>query len=229
MWKLVEILAAELCKKFPVPYDELVADGLEGAARAARKFEPERGWQFQTYARHRIRGQMLDGVRKHDYLSRTERRRVSAEIREADDAGELYADKRTAIPLSLDSGLGGELADLSFADLLVDQSKPFDDHLADLQVLGRAYRALEPRLRDVLGWIYLDDMSAVDIAQRLDVSQSRVSQLHTEALHEVRVLFLRMECDTSRMTAQVLEYGRRKRKANRDPLVNLLDFWAGEE
>ena len=71
---LVEYVAGMLKKRLPmVEYDELVADGNLGLVKAARAFDPTRGVRFQTYAFQTIRGHIIDGLRRRDYLSRSQR------------------------------------------------------------------------------------------------------------------------------------------------------------
>ena len=76
----VHVLAKrlQLCLPPCVTYDDLVGAGTIGLIQAVDRFQPSRGLQFGTYARHRIRGAMLDFLRGEDPLSRTERRRIRA-------------------------------------------------------------------------------------------------------------------------------------------------------
>ena len=76
----VHVLAKRLQLRVPpcVTYDDLVGAGTIGLIQAVDRFQPSRGLKFGTYARHRIRGAMLDFLREEDPLSRTERRRIRA-------------------------------------------------------------------------------------------------------------------------------------------------------
>jgi RNA polymerase sigma factor (sigma-70 family) len=76
----VHVLAKrlQLCVPSCVTYDDLVGAGTIGLIQAVDRFQPSRGLKFGTYARHRIRGAMLDFLREEDPLSRTERRRIRA-------------------------------------------------------------------------------------------------------------------------------------------------------
>src|SRR5579872_178488 len=76
----VHVLAKrlQLCVPPCITYDDLVGAGTIGLIQAVDRFQPARGLQFGTYARHRIRGAMLDFLREEDPLSRTERRRIRA-------------------------------------------------------------------------------------------------------------------------------------------------------
>src|ERR1035438_9990170 len=72
----VHTLANQLRSRVPesVTIDDLIGAGTIGLIQAAERFQPSRGLQFATYAKHRIRGAMLDFLREEDPLSRTERR-----------------------------------------------------------------------------------------------------------------------------------------------------------
>src|ERR1700691_6453904 len=74
----VHVLAKrlQLCLPPCVTYDDLVGAGTIGLIQAVHRFQPSRGLKFGTYAKHRIRGAMLDFLREEDPLSRTERRRT---------------------------------------------------------------------------------------------------------------------------------------------------------
>ena len=74
----VHALAKRLRSHVPpcVTLDDLIGAGTIGLIQAVDRFQPSRGLQFATYAKHRIRGAMLDSLREEDPLSRTERRRT---------------------------------------------------------------------------------------------------------------------------------------------------------
>jgi RNA polymerase sigma factor FliA len=75
----VHVMAKQLQLRVPpcVAFDDLVGAGTIGLIQAVDRFQPTRGLQFGTYARHRIRGAMLDFLRGEDPLSRTERALVN--------------------------------------------------------------------------------------------------------------------------------------------------------
>src|ERR1700689_1253799 len=96
----VHVLAKRLQLRVPpcVTYGELVGAGTIGLIQAVDRFQPARGLQFGNYARHRIRGAMLDFLREEDPLSRTERRR----IREAEATNAAAGEKTASATISLE-------------------------------------------------------------------------------------------------------------------------------
>lgn len=184
--------------------DDLVADGLVGAVKAAKTFDPDRGWQFATFARHRIRGEMIDGLRRMDYLGRGTRDRVTHEIAAARAANGEYLDMRTADPISLDAPLDADEGErLTIGSMLVDPSKPFEDVLADDELVGQLMSMLRGEDRLVIDLIYWRGISLSAIATAWNVSPSRVSQIHHHALRRLQLEALRLGVQPARMVEQL--------------------------
>jgi RNA polymerase sigma factor for flagellar operon FliA len=161
--------------------DDLVAFGFGGLLEAERRFDPARGVRFRTFAYYRVRGAMLDGVRKMAHLPRRAHERHQYE-----DEVEL-----TAAPRSLDTAflrisgslttgsvLQGELVDTSpEAALLKHES---------IARLLAALPRLSARHRTVVRAHYFEGRSLDDVARELGVSKSWASRLHTQALRRLR-------------------------------------------
>lgn len=182
--------------------DDLVSAGLAALAAAALAFDPATGVPFARYATLRIRGALLDELRAMDWAPRGSRTRAK-EMDAAEDRlavqlgrrpsrGELAAalgcppaeveavrrDTARAV-ISLDAG-DGSVAET----IAVDQLSPEEQLLQGERVryLNVAVGALPERLRTVVQALFVEDRSVAEIAAELGVTDSRVSQLRTEAL-----------------------------------------------
>jgi RNA polymerase sigma factor for flagellar operon FliA len=173
----VHILAKRLRFRLPprVTFDDLVGAGTIGLIQAVDRFQPSRGLQFGTYARHRIWGAMLDFLREEDPLSRTERRRIRA----AELAG--TAGERTAgATLSLEQLSAHELR------AVYAQAGCPESDLVDRADLNQARQCLSARENRVISLLYERDWKNSDVARELRVNESRVSQIKHVALAKLR-------------------------------------------
>jgi len=155
--------------------DDLVAAGSYGLLDALRK-SPERGPAFEWYARVRIRGALVDELRSQDWLSRRARTRTTQARAE---------------------GTTGSTSVVGFDDLPNSQAERFADETsltpleaverrADRSRLERVVALLPERDADIVTWHYFDDVPFKAIAARLQVSEPRISQLHTRAMGQLR-------------------------------------------
>ncbi len=209
---LVKRIAHHLAGRLPasVQLDDLMQAGMMGLLEAIRRFDPSQGASFETFAEWRIRGTMLDELRRGDWAPRSVHRRareVSAaiaqvesktgqEARESDiaealglsldDYHALLMDLRGQKVLSLDlPNEDGEdaLSQLASADL-----DPLQMTLRD-SLLGQLVAAIDQlpeRERLVLALYYDENLNLKEIGAVLRVSESRISQLHSQALARLR-------------------------------------------
>lgn len=212
--QLVKRLAFQLMAKLPasVQVDDLIQNGMIGLLDAINRFEEGLGAQFETYAVQRIRGAMLDGLRENDWVPRGVRR----EMRRVEDAINKLEQRIGRPPSEgeLADCLGMALADyqrllqearghqlIYLEDLSGDQDDgylernlagPGLDPLALLedqdmrQVLIRSIAALPEREKMVMGLYYDEDMNLKEIGEVLGVTESRVCQLHSQAIARLR-------------------------------------------
>lgn len=182
--------------------DELWSVGALGLLEAARRFEPSRGVRFETFAEHRIRGAMLDELRKMDHLPR--RLRADTERVEKGRAAlaRQLGREPTGEELAKHLGLAvDELAELEqlrqpLLPLVGALSVAAPDEGADMKVdralvvqrLTRAIEQLNERLQTLLSLYYVEELTFKEIAGLLQVSEARVCQLHGEAVKRLRVL-----------------------------------------
>lgn len=204
---LVGYAVSDLSRRLPahVQRDDLTSAGMAALAMSARSFDPELGVPFARYAARRISGALLDELRSHDWASRSVRRRA----REQEDAaGKLAAHLgREATPAEVAASLGVGVDELeanrhdvhrsvvlSFQAVVdangVDAVLPSHEPSPDQVLLERERQAylrdavdlLPERLRAVVIGVFFDERPMQEIADELGVTESRVSQMRSEAL-----------------------------------------------
>lgn len=171
-------MAKQLRLRVPpcITFDDLVGAGTVGLIQAVDRFQPSRGLQFGTYARHRIRGAMLDFLRGEDPLSRTERRRIRA----AEATNAATGRRAASATISLEWLPPQELRKLC------PRAGCAASQLADRADLRRARHALSARENRVISLLYELDWKNRDVAWELGVNESRVSQIKRVALSKLR-------------------------------------------
>ena len=161
--------------------DDLVAFGFGGLLEAEHRFDPDRGIRFQTFAYHRVRGAMLDGVRKMTDVPRRAHERHKMEAQRSPTAAPSRLDKAFArVSASLTGATpihGSYGAESPESALLKNESIG--------KVLGALSR-LEPRQQTLVRGRYLEGRPLEDLARELGVSKSWASRLHTQALRQLR-------------------------------------------
>jgi len=211
---LVKRIAYHFMAKLPasVEADDLIQAGLMGLLDAAKNFDDTQGAQFETYAIQRIRGSILDELRQADWLPRNVRKnlrkieqtvaRLEQELgrapREAELANKLEVPIEDYQQMLLDAR-GYQL--LHFEDFQDgDDGDFFDSFVADgqrgpLEVLEdegfrryliQAISALPEREKLVMGLYYEQEMNLKEIGEVLGVTESRVCQLHSQAVARLR-------------------------------------------
>ncbi|MCI8281892.1 MAG: FliA/WhiG family RNA polymerase sigma factor [Lachnospiraceae bacterium] len=211
---LVKIVAGRLSMYlgYNVEYDDLVGYGIFGLIDAIDKFDVTKDVKFETYASLRIRGSILDQIRKMDWIPRTVRQKQK-KIDEAIKAIELQKGRNaTDDELALELGLSGEellnwqsqlkITNLiSLNDYVEQGSEPVMDathnsHFAQPEqvieeeelrkVLEESLELLTEKEKKVILLYYYEDMTLKEISSILEVSESRISQLHTKALGKMK-------------------------------------------
>ncbi len=198
-----------------VEYDDLVSSGVLGLISAIDRYDPTKGTNFKSYAEIRIRGAILDELRSLDWVPRSVRQRVSKlhavygrleqELgRKPTDKevagrlglplGEFYALLNRSHPMSIvsfeDLGIGGDQEQRDFLDCLKDESA-VDPHVKlklnrVRAALTHAIEQLPDRQRTVLSLYYFEDLNLREIGKILGVTESRISQIHTQAINNLR-------------------------------------------
>jgi RNA polymerase sigma factor FliA len=210
---LVKRIAYHLVSRMPpnVEVDDLIQAGMIGLLDASRHYTATKGANFETYAGIRIRGAMLDEVRKSDWTPRSVHRTVremsevvrrienetGREARASDIAAALgisvedyhraIADAASCRLFSFDQ-MGTHDDDGPVAHARDDNPGPQDDlEEADFRkALAAAIEGLPEREKLVLSLYYDDELNLREIGAVLDVSESRVCQIHGQALVRLR-------------------------------------------
>jgi RNA polymerase sigma factor for flagellar operon FliA len=211
---LVKRLAHHMKAKLPpsVEVDDLVQAGMIGLLDAISRYEETHGAQFETYAVLRIRGAMLDELRNSDWLPRSMRqnmRKIEAAMSSLQQKlGHPPTESEVAKLLKLSladyqdmlsDGGGHQLVyyedfhdnegNDSFLDrYAVDDADPLRSLLEGdfRQAVIDAIDALPPREKILMGLYYEEEMNLKEIGAVMGVSESRVSQLHTQAVARLR-------------------------------------------
>ena len=172
--QLVKLVAGRLSMYLGhnVEYDDLVSYGIFGLIDAIDKFDLTKNVKFETYASLRIRGAILDQIRKMDWIPRTVRQRQ----KKMDDAIKQI-EMRTGKTVT-DEELARELG-LTEDELGNWQSQLKATNLVSLDLLTE-------KERKVIELYYYEEMTLKEISKILEVSESRISQLHTKALVKMR-------------------------------------------
>lgn len=199
----------------PFDKEDLVSDGILGLISAVDRFDPGRGIQFVTYATIRIRGQILDALRTRDLLPRPARQRVKR-LQDAITAligilGVPPTEEELAEHLSLtldqlrqtlmdasfeiwsmDAPLSDDAQGFCLQNVLKssDESQPaVCQEMTELRDQIRdALHQLPHRQRVLLSLYYYEELTMKDIGKVLGISESRVSQLHAQAILSLRSL-----------------------------------------
>jgi RNA polymerase sigma factor for flagellar operon FliA len=212
--RLVQLVARRMASRLPahVELDDLIHFGVLGLLDAAKKYQPDREVQFKTYAELRIKGAIVDGLRELDWMPRSLRRRkrdieqakarLSHRLGREPDRSELAGEMglsveelQTALdelegpgdPLSepgLDEtaeGLAGLLPDLDTEDAHSQIETREREEL-----VKRAVEALPRKERFVIQLYSFADLTMKEIGTLLNLTESRVSQLHAQAMENLR-------------------------------------------
>jgi RNA polymerase sigma factor for flagellar operon FliA len=201
--ELVKRIAYHLAGRLPasVEVDDLIQAGMLGLLEAASNYSEGRGASFETYAGIRIRGAMLDGLRKLDWAPRSVHRKaraVATAIRQIEsETGREARDVEVAERLGLKLGdyhrivedsAGCQISSLTTEEgemTLTDSSAdPFRDVVDEdfRAALAEAISNLPERERLVMSLYYDDELNLKEIGAALRVSESRICQIHGQAL-----------------------------------------------
>lgn len=212
---LVKRIAHHLLGRLPysVQLDDLIQAGMLGLLEAVRHYDATKGASFETYAGIRIRGYMLDEVRRNDWVPRSVYRnarmiaeavkvvenRLGRDAKDHEIAAELNISLDEYYEMLKDSA-GSQLYgfdDLGVTDDILkaengDFSEPHIKVLKDDMVnhLSQIIEALPKNERLVLSLYYEQDLNLKEIGEVLGVSESRVSQIHSQATLRIKARLL---------------------------------------
>lgn len=181
-------------------YDDLWTAGALGLVDAWRRFDAKKNTKFKTFAEHRIRGAMLDELRRMDHLPRRLRARTDAlEKKKAELSQQLgRAPDKSELVEAMDidyeeidalEGLQRPMLPVENAWDLADEETTVDGNLLKQQrvnALTDAIAELPERMQMVLALRYTEGLTQKEIAGLLEVSEPRISQIHSEAVAKLR-------------------------------------------
>jgi RNA polymerase sigma factor for flagellar operon FliA len=210
----VEALARRMASSMPNSIDigDLVQDGVLGLIDAAKRFDVERGIKFETFAERRVRGAMIDALRKDawprgvrrqrrelDAAREALRRELGHEPSMADLAARVGSDEkrlsRTIVRINTIEATSplasGDHMDESSLPTVLVPSEPDSPHVAYEKAETRdrvraAIQALPWRERKVIGLYYYGEVTMKQIGAEIGVNESRVSQLHARAIRRLK-------------------------------------------
>lgn len=206
-----------------VEFDDLVSYGSFGLLDAIEKFDPDRDIKFKTYAMTRIRGAIFDELRSIDWIPRSIRQKakqVEETIAMLENKlGHTVEDEDIAKELGISveelqglltkiSGtsivslndiwyLGDDNDEVSFIDTLESPQNLNPDSLIEREeiksVIVEAIKQLPDKEKKVIVLYYYEDLTLKEIGEVLEVTESRISQLHTKAIMRLRGKLMRMK------------------------------------
>lgn len=209
---LVKRIAYHLMSRLPasVQADDLIQAGMIGLIEASRKFDPEQGASFETYAGIRIRGSMLDEIRRTDWTPRSVHRKareVAEAVRKIEnetgrDARDVEVAKVMGLELNdyhkiLQDATGcrifsyddpGTIGEEGYGQTNRQQNQPLENlQKGDFKRgLADEIKGLPERERLVMALYYDEELNLREIGEILGVSESRVCQIHGQALIRLR-------------------------------------------
>ncbi|MER2492121.1 RNA polymerase sigma factor FliA [Catenovulum sediminis] len=209
---LVKRIAHHMMARLPasVQVDDLIQAGMIGLLEASKNFDGSKGASFETFAGIRIRGAMLDEIRRGDWAPRSvhkNSRMIAKAISDVEkETGRDARDTEVAekLDITLDEyhhilndvncGKIIGIEDLGVTDDVIGSNEdkhsdePFEDiaHGAFQGALAKAIETLPEREALVLSLYYDEELNLKEIGAVLDVSESRVSQIHSQAMHRLK-------------------------------------------
>lgn len=209
---LVKRIAYHLLARLPasVIVDDLIQSGMIGLFEAANNFDSSKGASFETFAGIRIRGAMLDEIRRGDWTPRSvhkNSRMVSEAIKQLEaklgrDVSDIEVAEKLDISLNEYHHILSEVSTgkiLGIDDLGISEdalkfdenchgSDPYQsvEHRAFKKGLSECINTLPEREALVLSLYYDEELNLREIGQVLDISESRVSQIHSQAMHRLK-------------------------------------------
>lgn len=212
---LVKYVVRKMIKNYPqaLEEDDLYQIGILGLSEAIERFDPEYGIKFETYAIPRIKGSIIDELRKLDWIPRSLRAKFNTMKEKTVELDQKFSGNYSDDEIA--NGLGIELKNLKNwqrevnSATLYSLDKPFDDsnkqNLYDIvedidyikaderieeeemkRVLLKAIKKLPEKTRLAITLYYYEKLTFKEIGKILNVSESRISQIHSETMGKLR-------------------------------------------
>lgn len=199
-----------------VEVEDLMSMGYIGLMNAADRFKPDMGVKFETYAEYRIRGTIFDEIRKQDWVPRSARDRARAmseavsklEARKDRTPTDREISRELGVKLEKYYKMRSELGNLSLLNFpdasslsnqahaelseAVGRERPSTDPFSQLcrkdarEIVGQILNNLNESERVVITCYYFRGLNQSEIAQILDLTEARISQMHSKAILKLR-------------------------------------------
>lgn len=214
---LVDILVGRMVTHVPafMNRDDMRSAGMLGLIDASNKFDPSKNILFKTFAEHRIRGAILDEMRKLDWFSRSLRdkqnklsrtmTKLERKLGRSPEEEEMAAAMEISLEeyqltlgevshlgcVSLNETLDNSEDGVSFLDSLADQRADISpsariEKQELTKIMASILQELSEKERLVISLYYYEELAQKEIAEVLDVSEGRISQLHSQALLKLK-------------------------------------------
>lgn len=196
-----------------VDVDDLTSYGMIGLIKAVEKFDPNKGVTFETFATYRVRGEVIDYMRRNDWVPRGVRKRAQSVEKATNEflnehgrePTEDELSKKLGVKKSDISGILGETERfnlMSFEELVQDavgiesslasgdtpENSLQESELVDF--LTKAIDELPEKERLVISLYYYEELTLKEISEVIGVSESRVSQIHTKAVGNLKKMLI---------------------------------------
>lgn len=227
---LIRFIAKKISVRLPANIDveDLVSSGVIGLMDAVDKYDSSRDNKFKTYAEFRIRGAILDELRSQDWVPRSIRDKakmlekaaleLESELKRTPKEGEiaeklgmtmeeyfvLLGQVRSVNLVSIDEVQKLSLTDKkSLFDLLEKKQTPFGNMSVKgiKQIIHKSIEELPERQRIVLSLYYYEGFNLKKIGEILNVTESRVSQLHAQAVRKLKIKLSRYARENELLSA----------------------------
>jgi RNA polymerase sigma factor for flagellar operon FliA len=210
---LVKAVAERLAVRLPphISREELISAGIIGLFDALKKFDTDKGIKFRTYAEFRIKGAMLDELRKMDWVSRSVRKDIhrieGAMINLGSKLGREPEDFEVAQEIGVDLDCYHRMTTraqgaglLSLEDVMADDTLPkFLNHTSTApspldelkikeikKIISDAISKLTEKEQRIISLYYYDELTLKEIATILNLTESRISQIHSKVIIKLR-------------------------------------------
>lgn len=192
---LVKKVASKIYFKLPrdahIEFDELVNTGIIGLMKAIEKFDASKA-KFSTYAYIKIRGEILDYLRSLHIMPRSMREKIKKEKEE----GKELPLSNLAILISMEKALSNDEGASKLIDIMISEDMGPEEQAIHSQMgekLEEALQFLNEKERKTLQMFYFEEREPKEIAAILGISQSRVSQLKTQAIKKLQQILRDMD------------------------------------
>lgn len=220
---LVKYLASRVSigKTKYIEYEDLVSYGIIGLMDAISKFDPTKGMKFSSYASIRIRGSMIDEIRKNRPISKGAMDKLARyndsieklqnKLMREPSIDEIAKDLNMTISevseienyinymsvVSLETIIYSEEDDITFMGLVEDKTTPSPEESLEekekLDILAECIEKLKEKDRLVLNLYYFEGLTLREIGNVLEVSESRICQLHSRAIRNLRAIMQKVK------------------------------------